>query len=82
MPMQPKPIADTSKPWLPSLRVVNMLILLCRQYSVSGGRCKLYPLLHGRPEPLVIGIVDQPLRHRIAVRYQALQHHGQIHVGN
>jgi hypothetical protein len=38
------------------------------------------PVLNAGPEPLMVGIVDESLRHRVAVRYQALQHHGQIDV--
>ena len=36
------------------------------------------PLLNAGPEPLMVGIVDEPLRNAIAVRHQTLQHHGEI----
>jgi hypothetical protein len=40
------------------------------------------PLLHTGSVPLRVGVVDQRLRYRIAVRDEALQHHGEIHIGD
>ena len=40
------------------------------------------PLLDGWATPLVSGVVDQSLRHRVAKHDQALQHHGEIDVGD
>jgi hypothetical protein len=42
----------------------------------------LNPLLHRWAAPLVSGVVDQSLRHRIAEHDQTLQHHGEIDVGD
>lgn len=48
---------------------------------LSEGRAGVMdPLLNAGPKPLMIGIVDEPLRYAIAVRHQTLQHHGEINV--
>jgi hypothetical protein len=54
-----------------------------RQSVLGEGRSRMAdPLLYGRSAPLMVGIVDEFPRYRIAVRHQALQHHGQVHVRN
>jgi hypothetical protein len=53
IPMQPKPMADTSSPWLPSLRVVNAINVpnQCCTKTLRASGAGVVPSRGGAEEP-------------------------------
>jgi hypothetical protein len=55
----------------------------CRQSVLHEPRTFVVdPLLYAGSTPLQVGVVDQRLWYRIAMRDQPLQHHGKIHISD
>jgi hypothetical protein len=55
----------------------------CRQSVLhETGTLVVDPLLYAGSTPLQVGVVDQQLWYRIAMRDQPLQHHGKIHISD